>query len=64
MAMALQVEEVVYHSECRWLDFQLLWPTCESVLGQDTEPLIAPDGCTNGVRMCAYEFLMSKLTHK
>ncbi len=26
---------------------QLLWFICQSVLGQDTEPQIAPDGCVN-----------------
>ncbi len=44
-----------------WFNPRLLRSTCRSVLGQDTEPQIAPDGRTICVRMCVNEFLMSRL---
>ncbi len=44
-----QVEQVVHQSEGRCFDLRLLWSTCRNVLGQDTEPQIAPDGCATGV---------------
>ncbi len=51
-AVAQQVQQVVDHSEGWQDDPRLLWSTCRGVLGQDTEPQIAPDGCTIGVKVC------------
>lgn len=57
-AVAQEVEWVVYLSDGWCFNLQLLRCTYQSVLGQDTEPQIAPNGCYIGVRMCVYEFLM------
>ena len=42
------VERVVSKSEGWWFHPRLRWATCQSVFGQDTEPHVAPDGCTIG----------------
>ncbi len=39
-AVAQYVERVIYQ-EGLWFDPQLLWSTCRSVTGQDTEPQTA-----------------------
>ncbi len=43
------VQRAVHQSEGRWFDPWLLWSTCQSVLGKDTESQKAPDGCASGV---------------
>ncbi len=48
-AVAQEVERVIYLSEGQWFDSRLLWSACQSVLGQNTEPKTAYDGCAIGV---------------
>ena len=48
-AVAQEVERVVHQSEDRRFESRLLQSACRSVLGQDTEPQIAPEGCAIGV---------------
>ena len=45
--VAQEVEQVIYLLEGWWFDLLLLQAACWSVLEQDTEPRIAPDGKAN-----------------
>ncbi len=60
-AVAQKAERVICQSEGGCFDPQLFLSASWSVLGQDSELQIGPDGCSIGVWMCVYEFLKSRL---
>ena len=48
-AVAQEVELVVHEAERQWFDPRLLQSAFRSVLGQDTQPQIAPDSSCDSV---------------
>lgn len=59
-SVAQGVEQVVNCLKGWWLSPLLLQSSFESILGQGTEPQIAPAGCATGVKLCVNEFLMGR----
>ncbi len=61
-AVAQKVKRVAHFPAGRWFDLQLFQSACWTVLQQETEAQIAPNGCITGVWVCVVMCLMSRWT--